>query len=46
LPADSQFAGERAPRCAGSRTGLAAGTVISSTAVRAAVVDAEGTLPA
>jgi hypothetical protein len=45
-PADGQFAGERDTVRTGSRTGLAAGTVISSTAVRTAVVDAEGTLPA
>lgn len=45
-PTDGQFAGERDTVRTGSRTGLAAGTVISSTAVRTAVVDAEGALPA
>jgi hypothetical protein len=45
-PADGQFAGERDTVRTGSRSGLAAGTVISSTAVRTAVVDAEGALPA
>jgi hypothetical protein len=44
-PTDGQFAGERDTVRTGSRTGLAAGTVISSTAVRTAVVDAEGALP-
>jgi hypothetical protein len=45
-PVDGQFAGERDSVRTGSRTGLAAGTVISSTAVRTAVVDAEGAGPA
>ncbi len=45
-PTDGQFAGERDTVRTGSRTGLAAGTVISSTAVRTAVVDAEGAFPA
>ncbi len=45
-PVDGQFAGERDTVRTGSRTGLAAGTVISSTAVRTAVVNAEGALPA
>ena len=45
-PTDGQFAGERDTVRTGSRTGLAAGTVISSTAVRTAVVNAEGALPA
>jgi hypothetical protein len=43
---DGQFAGERDTIRTGSRTGLAAGTVISSTAVRTAVVDQAGALPA
>jgi hypothetical protein len=43
---DGQFAGERDTIRTGSRTGLAAGTVISSTAVRTAVVDEAGALPA
>ena len=38
-PDDGQFAGERDTVRTGSRTGLAAGTVISSTAVRTTVVD-------
>ncbi len=45
-PADGQFAGERDTVRTGSRTGLAAGTVISSTAVRTAVVDEAGAIPA
>ncbi len=45
-PVDGQFAGERDTVRTGSRSGLAAGTVISSTAVRTAVVDAEGATPA
>ena len=45
-PVDGQFAGERDTVRTGSRTGLAAGTVISSTAVRTAVVDGEDALPA
>jgi len=45
-PVDGQFAGERDTVRTGSRTGLAAGTVISSTAVRTAVVNAEGARPA
>jgi len=44
-PVDGQFAGERDTIRTGSRTGLPAGTVISSTAVRTAVVDAEGARP-
>lgn len=44
-PVDGQFAGERDTVRTGSRTGLAAGTVISSTAVRTAVVDAEDAVP-
>jgi hypothetical protein len=45
-PSDGQFAGERDTVRTGSRTGLAAGTVISSTAVRTAVVNGAGALPA
>ncbi len=45
-PADGQFAGERDTVRTGSRTGLAAGTVISSTAVRTTVVDEAGATPA
>jgi hypothetical protein len=45
-PADGQFAGERDTLRVDSRCGLRAGTVISTTAVRTAVVDAEGELPA
>jgi hypothetical protein len=45
-PADGQFAGERDTLRTDSRAGLRAGTVISTTAVRTAVVDAEGELPA
>jgi hypothetical protein len=45
-PADGQFAGERDTVRTGSRTGLAAGTVISSTAVRTTVVDQAGAIPA
>ncbi|HYH31744.1 MAG TPA: hypothetical protein VD903_15300 [Pseudonocardia sp.] len=45
-PADGQFAGERDTLRADSRVGLPAGTVISTTAVRTAVVDAAGELPA
>jgi hypothetical protein len=45
-PDDGQFAGERDTVRTGSRTGLAAGTVISSTAVRTTVVDEPGTIPA
>ena len=45
-PVDGQFAGERDTVRTGSRTGLAAGTVISSTAVHTAVVNAEGATPA
>jgi hypothetical protein len=45
-PTDGQFAGERDTLRSDSRCGLRAGTVISSTAVRTAVVDAEGELPA
>lgn len=45
-PADGQFAGERDTVRTGSRTGLTAGTVISSTAVRTTVVDEAGTTPA
>ena len=45
-PVDGQFAGERDTVRTGSRTGLAAGTVISSTAVRTAVVNTEGARPA
>jgi hypothetical protein len=45
-PDDGQFAGERDTLRTDSRCGLRAGTVISTTAVRIAVVDAEGELPA
>jgi hypothetical protein len=45
-PADGQFAGERDTLRSDSRCGLPAGTVISSTAVRTAVVDAVGERPA
>jgi hypothetical protein len=45
-PADGQFAGERDTLRSASRCGLPAGTVISTTAVRTAVVDALGELPA
>lgn len=45
-PADGQFAGERDTLRTDSRCGLPAGTVISSTAVRTAVADAEGHIPA
>lgn len=44
-PDDGQFAGERDTLRIDSRCGLRAGTVISSTAVRTAVVDAEGAVP-
>ena len=44
-PVDGQFAGERDTVRTGSRTGLAAGTVISSTAVHTAVVDEAGATP-
>jgi hypothetical protein len=44
-PADGQFAGERDTLRIDSRCGLRAGTVISSTAVRTAVVDAPGAHP-
>jgi hypothetical protein len=44
-PADGQFAGERDTLRIDSRCGLRAGTVISTTAVVTAVVDAEGELP-
>lgn len=45
-PCDGQFAGERDTLRADSSCGLRAGTVISSTAVRTAVVGALGELPA
>jgi hypothetical protein len=45
-PADGQFAGERDTLRTDSRCGLRAGTVISTTAVWTAVVDAAGELPA
>lgn len=45
-PVDGQFAGERDTVRTGSRSGLAVGTVISSTAVRTSVVDAAGAVPA
>jgi hypothetical protein len=45
-PADGQFAGERDTLRSDSRCGLPAGTVFSTTAVRTAVVDAPGELPA
>ncbi len=44
-PTHGQFAGERDTLRAGSRCGLRAGTVISSTAVRVAVVDQAGARP-
>jgi hypothetical protein len=44
-PADGQFAGERDTLRSASRCGLPEGTVISTTAVRTAVVDAPGELP-
>ncbi len=44
-PADGQFAGERDTLRIDSRCGLRAGTVISSTAVRTAVVDEAGMHP-
>ncbi len=44
-PGDGQFAGERDTLRADSRCGLRAGTVVSSTAVRTAVVDAAGDVP-
>ena len=44
-PADGQFAGERDTLRTDSRAGLRAGTVISTTAVRTAVVDSAGQLP-
>lgn len=44
-PADGQFAGERDTLRTASRCGLPEGTVISTTAVRTAVVDAPGQLP-
>ena len=45
-PSDGQFAGERDTLRSGSRCGLPAGTVISTTAVRTAVVDQAGARPA
>jgi hypothetical protein len=45
-PSDGQFAGERDTLRTDSRAGLRAGTVISTTAVRTAVVESEGELPA
>jgi hypothetical protein len=45
-PADGQFAGERDTLRSDSRCGLRAGTVISTTAVRTAVVDEAGARPA
>ena len=48
LPFDSghgQFAGERDTLRADSRSGLRSGTVISTTAVRVAVVDRAGARP-
>jgi hypothetical protein len=45
-PADGQFAGERDTLRTDSRCGLRAGTVISTTAVRIAVVDGAGEVPA
>ena len=45
-PADGQFAGERDTLRTDSRCGLRAGTVISTTAVKTAVVDAVGEVPA
>jgi hypothetical protein len=44
-PVDGQFAGERDTLRRGSPCGLTAGTVISSTSVRTAVVDRIGALP-
>lgn len=44
-PTDGQFAGERDTLRMDARCGLPAGTVISSTAVRTAVVDGAGDLP-
>jgi hypothetical protein len=44
-PVDGQFAGERDTLRRDSPCGLTAGTVISSTAVRTAVVDAIGLIP-
>lgn len=44
-PVDGQFAGERDTIRGHSRSGLPDGTVISSTAVRTGVVDAEGVRP-
>lgn len=44
-PADGQFAGERDTLRSASRTGLPGGTVISTTAVRTAVVDHAGARP-
>ena len=44
-PSDGQFAGERDTLRADSRCGLPAGTVISTTAVRVAVVDRAGLRP-
>ena len=44
-PDDGQFAGERDTLRSDSRSGLRAGMVISSTAVRTAVVDDVGKLP-
>lgn len=44
-PADGQFAGERDTLRADSRSGLRAGMVISTTAVRVAVVDRAGCRP-
>jgi hypothetical protein len=44
-PADGQFAGERDTLRTDSRCGLREGTVISTTAVRTALVDAPGDIP-
>lgn len=44
-PVDGQFAGERDTLRVDSPCGLRAGTMISSTATRTAVVDAEGAVP-
>jgi hypothetical protein len=44
-PSDGQFAGERDTVRSDSRSGLPAGTVISTTAVRTGVVNAPGELP-
>ena len=44
-PAHGQFAGERDTLRADSRSGLRAGMVISTTAVRVAVVNRAGSLP-